>query len=153
MNTNISKRLGHAAYSLIEVVVASTVLMIGVGAACVLSLTMIGQEETHVRVSRALNLVENATRLYRLGLNSSEVFALLPPDKMVTSFTASTQSAPSITGIGAPELVSWTLQFSPVPGTTTWSAGTWGGKPDTSISGNSDVRTIGPIKSYRTSFR
>lgn len=153
MKTTIQKRLGRAAYSLVEVVVASSVLMIGVGAACVLSLTMIGQEETHVRIARGVNLVENATRLYQLGLDSSEVLALLPPDKMVASFTASAETSPPIAGIGTPQFVSWTMQFYPVPGTTTWSPGTWGGKPDTSIAGNSDLRTIGPIKSYRTSFR
>jgi hypothetical protein len=153
MKTTIQKRLRCAAYSLVEVVVASSVLMIGVGAACVLSLTMIGLEESHTRIARGVNLVENATRLYQLGLDSSEILALLPPDKMVTSFTATTQTSPPISGIGTPQFVAWTMLFSPVAGTTTWSAGSWGGKPDTAISGNSDVRTIGPIKSYRTSIR
>ena len=68
MNITIQRRFRRAGYSLVEVVVASSVLMIGVGAACALSLTMIGQEEGHVRIARGVNLVENATRLYQLGL-------------------------------------------------------------------------------------
>ena len=153
MKTTIRKRLGRAAYSLVEVVVASSVLMIGVGAACVLSLTMIGQEETHVRVARAANLVENATRLYQLGLDPSEILALLPPDQMVVSFTATAETAPPVTGIGTPQMVAWSLEFAPVPEDNVWAPLSWGGKPDKNLPGNADTRTIGPIKSYRTSFR
>jgi len=152
MRTNLHKRNRRAAYSLVEVVVASSVLMIGVAAACVLSLTMIGQEETHVRVSRASNYMENATRLYQLGFSSAEAKALLPQDIMVKSITATAQTAPNTT-VGNPEFISWTLQFYPIPSSSVWTAGTWGGKPDTTISGNSDYRTMGPVKSYRTSLR
>ena len=69
MKTNSIKRALRSGYALVEVVVASSVLMIGVGAACVLSLTMIGQEEMHVRVARGVNVMENATRLYQLDSN------------------------------------------------------------------------------------
>lgn len=161
MKTNSIKRALRSGYTLVEVVVASSVLMIGVGAACVLSLTMIGQEEMHVRVARGVNVMENATRLYQLGIPISvpvgstdpTVFSLLPPDPMVSSFTASAETSTAMTGIGAPQEVSLTLDIHPTSDSTVWTPGTWGGRPDTSISGNSDVRTIGPVKVLRHSFR
>lgn len=167
MRTQLNRCASRAGYTLIEVAVAATVLLIAVGAACALSLTMITQEEMHVRVSRAINLVENATRLYQLGIDTEvpsgstdpTVFSLLPPDLMVTSFTATAQTAPAMAGIGAPEQVSFSITFNPTydssvwqPATSTFS-GTWGGRPDTAIAGNSDTRTIGPVKVMRTSVR
>lgn len=157
MRTRIYRRHNRAGYTLVEAAVAATVLLIAVGAACALSLTMITQEEIHVRVSRAVNLVENATRLYHLGIDTevpsgstdATVFSLLPPDPMVSGFTATAQTSAAMTGIGAPQQVSFALTFFPTadpavwqPATTSFS-GTWGGRPDTAIAGNSDTRTIG----------
>ncbi len=110
MRTRINRRHNRAGYTLVEAAVAATVLLIAVGAACALSLTMITQEEIHVRVSRAVNLVENATRLYHLGIDTevpsgstdATVFSLLPPDPMVSGFTATAQTGAAMTGIGAP---------------------------------------------------
>ena len=151
MKTNLQKRRHSAGYSLVEVVVASTVLLIGVGAACVLSHTMIGQEETHVRAARANNVAENATRLYQLGFSGAEAKALLPPDPMIKNLTVSSEQVANL-AIGDPEYVSWSLEFYPIPSSGVWTANTWGGKPDTSISGNSDTRTLGPVKAYRSSM-
>ncbi|MGI9240568.1 MAG: prepilin-type N-terminal cleavage/methylation domain-containing protein [Verrucomicrobiales bacterium] len=166
MKTQFTRSAARAGYTLVEVAVASTVLLIAVGAACTLSLTMITQEEMHVRVSRAVNLMENATRLYQLGIDTelptgstdATVFSLLPPDPMVSSFTATAQSRPAMTGIGAPEQVSFSLTFYPTADPSVWQpattgfSGTWGGRPDTTITGNSDTRTIGPLKVIRPSI-
>ena len=154
MKTQLSQRArSSAAYTLIEVAVATTILLIGVGAACVLSLTMISQEETHVRAARAASLMENAVRMYHLGIEPSVIFSTLPPDPMVKTFTSTTESHPVMTGVGAPDHVSFTLNYHTSSDTSVWTPGTWGGRPDTAVSGNLDYRTLGPIRAYRTSFR
>lgn len=167
MRTQINRLASNAGYTLVEVAVAATVLLIAVGAACVLSLTMITQEEMHVRVSRAINLMENAARIYQLGIDTEvpsgstdpTVFSLLPPDPMVTSFTATAQTAAAMTGIGAPQQVSFSITFNPTADPSVWQPatssfpGTWGGRPDTAVAGNSDTRTIGPVKAMRASIR
>ena len=153
MKNQLHKRRSRTGYTLVEVAVATTILMIGVGAACALTLTMNSQEEAHVRNARATNLMENATRLYQLGLDTNTIFAILPPDPLVKTFSATAQTNPVMTGVGAPDHVSFTLNYHTSSDTTTWSPGTWSGRPDTIATGNPDYRTLGPIKVYRTSFR
>jgi hypothetical protein len=78
---------------------------------------------------------------------------------MVKTFTATAQSSPAMAGIGAPQQVAFTMQFYPTSDTSTYAApasgapGTWGGRPDPTISGQSDTRTMGPLKVMRHSFR
>lgn len=156
MKTSIQKRVATAGYTLLEVAVASSILMIGVGAACILSLTMVKQGEAHLRVSRAVNIMENAAHLYHLGIDPAEIVNLLPPDPMIKTFsyaaptTAQTVDMPQI---GTPQAVMFTLEFYTASASNTWSAGTWGGRPDTSDASQEDTRTIGPLKVYRHSYR
>lgn len=77
----------RGAYTLIEALVASGVLLIGVSAACSMSLSLVTQEEINERSIRAFNYLDNAARLYRLGMEPSEIPALLPSEPMVDSLT------------------------------------------------------------------
>lgn len=70
-----AKRRSSAGYTLVEVLVASSILMLGISAACVMSLTMVTQEEMSHRMARALNAQENAARLFQIGLDNAQISA------------------------------------------------------------------------------
>lgn len=59
----------YLAYTLIEVLVAGGILAMGILAAASLALTMVAQEKANARIDRALNMQEQAGRLYQLGLS------------------------------------------------------------------------------------
>ena len=66
------------AYSLIEVLIASGILLTGIAAIAMMAHTMFLQEEAHGRITRALNLQEQAARLWQLGLSSNTITNILP---------------------------------------------------------------------------
>ncbi len=108
----LKKRSG---YTLIETMIAVSILMVGVGAAAKLNLVMTKQEEANANVGRALNLLENTHRLYQLGLAPAEVIALLPEDPSVTVSNA-------VSGLTLPaevnqmEGIDWSVDCTVVPG-------------------------------------
>ena len=156
MKTSIQRRAANAGYTLLEVAVAASILMIGVGAACILSLTMIKQEEANQRVSRAVNYMENAAHLYHLGIDPADIAELLPPDPSVKTFSYRAPTAAeevSMPEIGNPQVMMFSLEFYTDAGSSTWIPGTWGGRPDTADPNQADTRTIGPVKVYRHSYR
>lgn len=67
-----------AGYSLIEVMIAASILAVGLTAATVLVGTLMTQQEINAVSLRAANLQEQAIRLYRLGMPPEEIVALLP---------------------------------------------------------------------------
>jgi type II secretory pathway pseudopilin PulG len=71
-------RLGNRAYSLIEVLAAGAIVAIGAGAAASLSASVGLQEDLARRVSVARNYQENMARLWQLGLDPTEIAAILP---------------------------------------------------------------------------
>lgn len=77
----------RSGYTLIEALVASGVLLIGVSAASSMSLSLVTQEQINERSVRAFNYLDNAARLYRLGMQPSEIPALLPSESIVNSLT------------------------------------------------------------------
>jgi len=97
-------------YTIIEVLVASAVLLIAIAAAAALALTMVAQEETNAHVARALNLQEQAGKLYQLGLNQDEVVAILPPEPNVVSLTFNASSV-AVSGVGTVETADCQLVF------------------------------------------
>lgn len=81
-----------AGYSLIEVLVAAGILVMGIAAAAVLALTMVSQQEGAAKAVRALNYQEQACRLYQFGVAPSVITNILPPESSVTSLTFTTNS-------------------------------------------------------------
>jgi type II secretory pathway pseudopilin PulG len=77
----------RSGYTLIETLVAGAVLFIAVSAASSLSLSLVTQEEISERAARACNYLDNAARLYQLGLAPTQIQGLLPPDPIVTGLT------------------------------------------------------------------
>ncbi|MEI6491162.1 MAG: hypothetical protein WCO94_01345 [Verrucomicrobiota bacterium] len=66
------------AYSLIEVLIASGILLTGIAAVAMMAHTMFLQEESNGRITRALNLQEQAATLWQLGLSSDTITNILP---------------------------------------------------------------------------
>jgi len=104
--------------------VAAGILVMGIGAAAALAITMVAQEEANARVARALNLQEQAGRLYHLGLTPSEIAAILPPEPNVSSLTF-TESVISVTNVGTMESANCRIIFDGgIPVTDSDAAGT-----------------------------
>lgn len=85
---NIHNHLSRVnAFTLIEALVGSGVLMIGISAAASLSLSLITQEEINERSVRALNFQDSAAMLIQLGVPSNQIASLLPDEPVVNSIT------------------------------------------------------------------
>ncbi|MDB4721869.1 hypothetical protein OAF65_09135 [Verrucomicrobiales bacterium] len=82
--------LSERAYSLIEVLAASGIIVIALGAAVSLGIATVSQEESGNRIARGLSIQENAARLFRLGLSSEEIIRLIPSDPCVEELSIST---------------------------------------------------------------
>ncbi|MEO0416470.1 MAG: prepilin-type N-terminal cleavage/methylation domain-containing protein [Verrucomicrobiota bacterium] len=106
-HASLNRLRGH---SLIETMVAASVLMIGLGAAASLSLTLVSQEEIAERTSRSANYLENAVALARLGVPYDQIETLLPEEPTVDSliFTPRTES---VAGLGSIDVVDITMQY------------------------------------------
>lgn len=108
-------------YTLIEVLVASGILVMGIAAAASLALTMVAREEANVRVARAINLHEQAGRLYQLGLNPDAIMAILPPEPNVISLTFTTNTL-VVTNAGTVEIADCRMIFNAGPVATDTNA-------------------------------
>ena len=95
------------AYSLIEVLIASGILLTGIAAVAMMAHTMFLQEEANGRVTRGLNLQEQAATLWQLGLSPSTITNILPercmasnpPGADAVNLTFTTNA--NITGLGS----------------------------------------------------
>ncbi len=147
MKLSIKKYQSRAqvGYSLIEALVAASILAIGVAAAAKLSLVMVTQEEINQRVSISLSYQEMAMRLYQLGLSQAEADALLPDDPNVASITYTTGTE-TIAGVPLTpmEYLESTMIINSTPAGAK-VAGEWNGGGDTSAA---ETRT-NIVRGYR----
>jgi len=97
-------------YTLIEVLIAGAILLVGIAAAAVLANSMVQQSEANGRVSIAINFQEQAARLYQLGLPYSSITNLLPERCSITDPPADgtitltmTTASTNISGVGTME--------------------------------------------------
>lgn len=67
-----------AAYTLIEVLAAASIVSVGTTAMVSLSSTLMLQEELANRVAITRNYQENTVRLWQLGLSTVQITALMP---------------------------------------------------------------------------
>ena len=65
-------------YSLIEVLVAGAILLIGIAAAAVMINALFVQESADARTSQSLNMMEQAATLWQLGLEPATITNILP---------------------------------------------------------------------------
>lgn len=81
LRARLTQRCSAAAYTLIEVLVAASLIGMAMTAAVSMSSTMMLQEELSWRVAVAMNYQENACRIWQLGLNPADVTAIMPDTK------------------------------------------------------------------------
>lgn len=86
-----------AGYTLLEVLIAMSILAIAIGAASQLSLSQAMTEEVIERETHAVNYAENAGRLWQLGIDSPANILLSAPNSngtlMSVAFDATLSSA------------------------------------------------------------
>lgn len=117
--TKSNRRSG---YTLIEALVASGVLLIGVSAASSMSLSLVTQEEINERSVRAFNYLDNAARLYRLGMTPAEIPALLPNESIVDSLTFVSRPV-AVSGLPSTvQVMRVTMSYHPSGATAAYSA-------------------------------
>ena len=130
------------AFTLIETLVASAVLMIGISAASSLSLAMMTQEEINRRTAEAFNLQENAVTLYQLGMDTSEIEALLPTSGTIKSFTFTEGEHDLGSGAGSIDYANITVEFYTTPSTAAFTTGSY-------IAGESDKVRAVSVRAFR----
>ncbi len=119
------------AYTLIEALVASSILLIGISAAASMSLSFVTQEEITERSVKAFNYLDNATALYQAGVDKSKIAGLLPAEPIVTALTF-TDGTINASNLGALPSVLISVTYTSTGATTTSATSLWtGGKKDT----------------------
>ncbi len=141
-----NRRNRNRAYTLIETLVASAVMMLAVGAAASLSLAMVTQEEMSERTVRAANYLENATLLYQIGIEPADILGILPEEPAVVRLRA-TSVTEAVDDLGDVDLLEVEMTFSPSAATADNANGTlsWTG-------GERDVTRTHTIRVFRSSW-
>ena len=104
-------------YSLIEVLIAAGILLTGIAAAAMMAHTMFLQTQDNGRVTRAINLQEQAATLWQLGLDPDTVTNILPERYVdlnppgANAMRVSFSNNANITAVGAQPAESVTLQI------------------------------------------
>ncbi len=147
LHSPINRNRKRRGYSLADVLVASAILSVGVGAAAALTLTLNTQEDISWRVTRGLNLAENAAALYGLGLSPADAIAYLPtdPDTAVTVQTSEADETVSDMGFKA---TTFRASITSVRNEGSWSDGMWTGGSDST----NPTRTL-DLKVYRSDLQ
>lgn len=105
----VRSRRAAGGYSLVEVLIAAGIVALGIGAAALLALTMVSQQEGSARVVRALNYQEQAARLYQLGVPSMSITGIMPAESSVTSLAFTDEANVVHADIGTNQTVTCTV--------------------------------------------
>lgn len=119
---------GRGGYSLVDTLIAATILGIALSAACSLTLGMSTQEEIGWRVSRGTALLDGACALYGLGLTTAQAAAVLPTDPQA-AVTYGAQASETISGLQM-QAVDVSVTITTTNGGTSWTPGAWTGGGD-----------------------
>jgi type II secretory pathway pseudopilin PulG len=114
-----------AAYSLLEVLIAASVLILSIAAAAAMALAVAAQQETNTHIARAVNLQEQAARLYQLGLAPATIAGILPTDPAVTALTFDEPVIVTIGDIPNLERTTCTMTYRPSPAGAGAASDTW----------------------------
>ncbi len=119
---------GRGGHSLVEVLVAGAILAVAATAAAAMALAVTAQQEANARVARALNLQEQAARLYHLGMEPAGIISLFPPDPAVVSLSFSPNPPVDFPVNGLlMERTICVVTIRASAATSSWTAGTWSG--------------------------
>jgi prepilin-type N-terminal cleavage/methylation domain-containing protein len=151
VSKSISRRR-TSGYTLVEVLVASSILVMGISAACIMSLAMVTQEEMNHRIGRAMNHHENAARLYQLGLDTTTIQNILPANPDLTlSFEAADGA---VTGVGTldAQTITATIYTTPADSALPNAARGWTGGARRSDSTVSRATRTDTLTVYRAAI-
>ena len=95
----------RAAYTLIEILVAMSIIALAIGAASRLSLSQALTEDINQKESFAVNYAENAARLWQLGIDDPSPFLLLNKNSDDSLMTFAIDSNPATAAIDNPVAV------------------------------------------------
>ncbi len=133
------------AYTLIEALVASSLLAVGVGAAASMSLAFVTQEQISERSAKAFNYLENAAALLRAGVDPAAIPGLLPPEPAVASL-AFADGTLDAAGFGPVPSTTVTVAWNPSGATESAGIDRWtGGRSDTLRTASVDVVLAAPV--------
>ncbi len=130
-------------YTLVEALVSSAILMIGIAAAASMSLTMLTQEEINERTVRAMNYLDNTASLYRMGLDSADIESIMPAEPVVTNLTFDSSSR-TVSGLGTVDTMRINVVYKPTAATESYDAGE-------ALSGDKSVRRNHTVEVFRGS--
>ncbi|MDF1862462.1 MAG: prepilin-type N-terminal cleavage/methylation domain-containing protein [Verrucomicrobiales bacterium] len=97
-------------YTLIEALVASSILLIGIGAASSMSLAMVTREEINERANKAFNYIDNCTQLVQLGVDPAIIRTQILPDCDIISRVTIEPHAANIARLGTVQR--WWIKFA-----------------------------------------
>jgi type II secretory pathway pseudopilin PulG len=135
-----------AGYSLVDTMIAATILAIAVGAACSLTLGMNTEDEIAWRVSRGMTLLDNATALYGLGLSPDTISRVLPTDSLA-AVSFGTEASETVSDLQL-QAVDVSVTIRTVDDTGSWTPGAWTGGGDAS-----EKARVVTARVYRSSFQ
>ena len=143
MNSSINN-FKIRAYSLVEVLAASAILLMALSAVLSLSYGTVAQEENNRRVARGYCIQENVAQLFCLGLSPDDIVNVLPTgsEGIEVEISDTTSLFVDDLFLKAVDVVKYKPIMRVLNTDTT-----------TNIQVNDSVRTLGPIKIYRPSFR
>lgn len=126
-------------YTLVESLVASSVLLVGISAAAAMSLALLTQEEINENTVRAANYLDNAARLVHLGVPPDAVASLLPDEPVVASLGFS-QRTVNVAEVGGIPAVAVTVTYRPTSAVSAnraqvleWTGGAEGAERSASV--------------------
>ncbi|MEQ1840264.1 MAG: prepilin-type N-terminal cleavage/methylation domain-containing protein [Verrucomicrobiales bacterium] len=128
------------AYTLIEALVASSILLLGIAAAASMSLSFVTQEEITERAARAFNYLDNAVALYQSGVDKNSIAALLPAEPVVTALTI-TDSTINATNLGTLPSAVISVTYKSTSASESTSLSTWTGG-DKTVTRTASVEVI-----------
>jgi len=108
----LRKRARARGYTLVEALVASSVLLVGISAAASMSLALVTQEEINENTVRAANHLDNAARLVQLGMPPASIPGLLPAEPVVASLSFS-QRTINLPEVGSVPATTVTVVYRP----------------------------------------
>ena len=88
-------------YTLVEVLAAGAVIAVGMGAAAVMSGTLMTQEEMSWRTDVSRNYQENMARLWQLGISDSDVLRLMPTPRSNPKLAEFIYGQPTFSEVGS----------------------------------------------------
>lgn len=132
----------YSGYTLIEALIASSLLLIGIAAAASMSLQLVTQEEINERANRSFNYIDNAVRLVQMGVDPSTVGTILPGNADVISMTFQNQTV-NVPSLGARNRILVTFEYRATGSAATGAADIWTG-------GNSSDQRTESFEIYRS---